>query len=50
MVKTDNKLMSIGEVAKSLNITRRIILNYEVYSNYPNKAYYNNYATIQIIL
>ena len=29
MVKTDNKLMSIGEVAKSLNITRRIILNYE---------------------
>lgn len=29
MAKTDNKLMSIGEVAKSLNITRRIILNYE---------------------
>ena len=29
MAKTDSRLMSIGEVAKSLNITRRIILNYE---------------------
>ena len=29
MAKTDSGLMSIGEVAKSLNITRRIILNYE---------------------
>ena len=29
MANEENKLMSIGEVAKSLNITRRIILNYE---------------------
>lgn len=29
MSKEENRLLSIGEVAKSLNITRRIILNYE---------------------
>lgn len=29
MNKKERKLMSIGEVAKSLNLTRRIILNYE---------------------
>lgn len=29
MSQTENKLMSIGEVAKSLGITRRMILNYE---------------------
>lgn len=29
MPKSDNKWMSIGEIAKALGITRRIILNYE---------------------
>lgn len=29
MSQNDNRLMSIGEAAKSLGITRRIILNYE---------------------
>lgn len=29
MSQKENRLMSIGEIAKSLGITRRIILNYE---------------------
>ena len=29
MFQSNNKILSIGEVAKSLGITRRIILNYE---------------------
>ncbi len=29
MSQKEDRLMSIGEIAKSLGITRRIILNYE---------------------
>ena len=29
MSRKEDRLMSIGEIAKSLGITRRIILNYE---------------------
>jgi len=47
-IKYYNKYSS-SKVIENI-VFSRIILNYEVYSNYPNKAYYNNYATIQIIL